>query len=149
MQHIQHPTAAMIGKACTAQDDVTGDGTTSTVLLIGELLKQAELHVSEVSLWSITRSHKCLLLQGLHPRLITDGFDKAKEIALKVLDDMKYTGKLDRALLIQIAGTALRTKLHEKLADHITEVSVVVIYNFIVFSVLLTPFCQSNKTNNQ
>jgi T-complex protein 1 subunit zeta len=63
-------------------------------------------------------------LQGLHPRLITDGFDKAKDIALKVLDDMKYTGKLDRALLIQVARTALRTKLHEKLADHITEVSV-------------------------
>jgi hypothetical protein len=50
LQHIQHPTAAMIGKACTAQDDVTGDGTTSTVLLIGEMLKQAELYVSEVSL---------------------------------------------------------------------------------------------------
>ena len=48
LQHIQHPTAAMIGKACTAQDDITGDGTTSTVLLIGELLKQAELHLSEV-----------------------------------------------------------------------------------------------------
>jgi T-complex protein 1 subunit zeta len=38
----------MIAKASTAQDDVTGDGTTSTVLLIGELLKQAENYVSEV-----------------------------------------------------------------------------------------------------
>ncbi len=39
----------MIARASTAQDDVTGDGTTSTVLIIGELLKQAELYVSEVT----------------------------------------------------------------------------------------------------
>lgn len=49
-QQIQHPTAAMIAKATTAQDDVTGDGTTSTVLLVGELLKYAELFVNEVRL---------------------------------------------------------------------------------------------------
>lgn len=38
----------MIAKACTAQNDTTGDGTTSTVLLIGELLKKAENYVSDV-----------------------------------------------------------------------------------------------------
>lgn len=45
---IRHPTASMIAKACTAQNDNTGDGTTSTVLLIGELLKNAENYVQEV-----------------------------------------------------------------------------------------------------
>ena len=105
--HIQHPTAAMIGKACTAQDDITGDGTTSTVLLIGEMLKQAELHVSE----------------GLHPRLITEGFDLAKDVAVKVLDELKHKAPMDRALLYQMAQTSLRTKLNEKLADHVTDVS--------------------------
>ncbi|MCL4121453.1 UNVERIFIED_CONTAM: hypothetical protein GTU68_036420 [Idotea baltica] len=59
---IQHPTASMIAKACTAQDDIIGDGTTSTVLLIGELLKQAEIQIGD----------------GLHPRLIAEGFDLAK-----------------------------------------------------------------------
>lgn len=49
-QQIQHPTASMIAKACTAQNDLTGDGTTSTVLLIGELLKNAEKYVSEVTI---------------------------------------------------------------------------------------------------
>lgn len=44
---IQHPTASLIARASTAQDDATGDGTTSTVLLIGELLKQAEVYISE------------------------------------------------------------------------------------------------------
>jgi T-complex protein 1 subunit zeta len=46
---MQHPTAALIARAATAQDDITGDGTTSIVLLIGELLKQADLYISEVS----------------------------------------------------------------------------------------------------
>lgn len=48
-QQIQHPTASLIAKVATAQDDITGDGTTSNVLIIGELLKQADLYVSEVT----------------------------------------------------------------------------------------------------
>ena len=36
---IQNPTASLIARTATAQDDMTGDGTTSTVLLIGELMK--------------------------------------------------------------------------------------------------------------
>lgn len=41
-QQIQHPTAALIARTATSQDDITGDGTTSNVLLIAELLKQSE-----------------------------------------------------------------------------------------------------------
>jgi chaperonin GroEL (HSP60 family) len=47
-QQIQHPTASIIAKVAAAQDHVTGDGTTSNVLIIGELLKQADLYISEV-----------------------------------------------------------------------------------------------------
>lgn len=65
---IQNPTAVMIARAATAQDDICGDGTTSVVLLVGELLKQADRFISE----------------GLHPRIITDGFETAKVEALKV-----------------------------------------------------------------
>ena len=48
LQQIQHPTASLIARVATAQDDITGDGTTSNVLIIGELLKQADLYISEV-----------------------------------------------------------------------------------------------------
>lgn len=58
----------MIARAATAQDDITGDGTTSVVLMVGELLKQANRHISE----------------GLHPRVVTDGFEIAKNETLKV-----------------------------------------------------------------
>lgn len=58
----------MIARAATAQDDITGDGTTSVVLMVGELLKQADRYISE----------------GLHPRIITDGYEIAKAETLKV-----------------------------------------------------------------
>ena len=45
---IQHPTASLIARTATAQDDMTGDGTTSVVMLCGELLKQAERYTEEV-----------------------------------------------------------------------------------------------------
>ncbi len=54
---IRHATAAMIARAATAQDDSVGDGTTSNVLVIGDLLKHAER----------------LIQEGVHPRLIADG----------------------------------------------------------------------------
>ena len=68
LQSIIHPTAAMIARAATAQDEITGDGTTSNVILIGELLKQAERYISD----------------GLHPRVITEGFEAAKKESIKV-----------------------------------------------------------------
>jgi len=109
---IQHPTAAMIARTATAQDDVTGDGTTTTVLLCGELLKQAERYTSE----------------GLHPRIITDGYDIARDAALKFLDEFKSststpetTQQQNRELLTCITATSLKTKLDHELADGITE----------------------------
>jgi T-complex protein 1 subunit zeta len=53
---IQNPTAVMIARAAVAQDDITGDGTTSIVLLIGELLKQSERYLQE----------------GCHPRVLVE-----------------------------------------------------------------------------
>uniref|UniRef100_A0A6Q2XMK0 Chaperonin containing TCP1, subunit 6A (zeta 1) n=1 Tax=Esox lucius TaxID=8010 RepID=A0A6Q2XMK0_ESOLU len=102
---IQHPTASLIAKVATAQDDITGDGTTSNVLIIGELLKQADLYVSE----------------GLHPRIIAEGFEAAKDKALAVLEELKVTKEMDRETLIHVARTSLRTKVHAELADLLTE----------------------------
>jgi len=104
---IQHPTASMVARTATAQDDTTGDGTTSTVLLIGELLRQAELY----------------LVDGLHPRLISEGFDKAKDIALNELTRFALTG-VDREKLLEVARTSLRTKIHPKMADLLTDICV-------------------------
>lgn len=70
---IQNPTAAMIARTAVAQDDQVGDGTTSVVLLVGELLKQADRYISE----------------GVHPTVIGQGFDIAKKEALAVRTPLK------------------------------------------------------------
>ncbi|TPP62146.1 Chaperonin containing T-complex polypeptide subunit zeta [Fasciola gigantica] len=104
---IQHPTASLIARVATAQDDMTGDGTTSNVLLIAELLKQADLHTSE----------------GLHPRLITEGFELARNKCLEILSDCRIEidkDMPDRSILLSVVGTSLRTKLHADLANLLT-----------------------------
>ncbi|KAI8810366.1 chaperonin Cpn60/TCP-1 family [Cladochytrium replicatum] len=102
---IQNPTAAMIARAATAQDDVTGDGTTSNVLMIGELLKQAQRYLAE----------------GVHPRVLTEGFELAKKESLLFLEEFKSKKAVDRELLLNVARTSLRTKVREELADTLTE----------------------------
>nr|XP_020750371.1 T-complex protein 1 subunit zeta [Odocoileus virginianus texanus] len=103
---IQHPTASLIAKVATAQDDITGDGTTSNVLIIAELLKQADLYISE----------------GLHPRIIAEGFEIAKIKALEVLEQVKIKKEMKREILLDVARTSLQTKVHPQLADVLTEV---------------------------
>uniref|UniRef100_A0A7S2BN96 T-complex protein 1 subunit zeta n=1 Tax=Florenciella parvula TaxID=236787 RepID=A0A7S2BN96_9STRA len=101
---IQHPTAMLIARTATAQDDITGDGTTSAVLLCGELLKQAERQYSE----------------GLHPRVVCDGYDLAKDHVLTFLEGFKtdYPDAItDRELLANVARCSLRTKLQAEVAD--------------------------------
>ncbi|EOA12114.1 hypothetical protein CARUB_v100000101mg, partial [Capsella rubella] len=44
---IQNPTAIMIARTAVAQDDISGDGTTSTVIFIGELMKQSDRCIDE------------------------------------------------------------------------------------------------------
>ncbi|PNS21307.1 T-complex protein 1 subunit zeta [Sphaceloma murrayae] len=101
---IQNPTAVMIARAATAQDDMTGDGTTSVVLMVGELLKQADRYISE----------------GLHPRVITDGYEVARTEALKFLDNFKMPKEVDRELLLSVARTSLATKINASLAEQLT-----------------------------
>mmetsp|Transcript_9661 Transcript_9661/g.21777 ORF Transcript_9661/g.21777 Transcript_9661/m.21777 type:complete len:552 (-) Transcript_9661:198-1853(-) len=128
---IQHPTASLIARTATAQDEVTGDGTTSTVLLCGELLKQAQRYTSE----------------GLHPRVIADGFDIARDATIKFLDEFKVDysnadGKKiedDRELLRCLASTSLKTKLEHELADKIADAVVDAMQCIVPEDTTLTP----------
>eukprot|EP01112_Ceratiomyxa_fruticulosa_P021853 TRINITY_DN7842_c0_g1_i1.p1 TRINITY_DN7842_c0_g1~~TRINITY_DN7842_c0_g1_i1.p1 ORF type:complete len:540 (+),score=123.71 TRINITY_DN7842_c0_g1_i1:84-1703(+) len=106
---IQHPTAALIARTATAQDDITGDGTTTMVITIGEFLRQSERYLGE----------------GVHPRVIAEGFELAKVRALQFLEEYKVQkDTTDRALLVDVARASLRTKLEQELADQITEIVV-------------------------
>ena len=82
---IQNPTAVMIARAATAQDDICGDGTTSVVLMVGELLKQADRYIAE----------------GLHPRVLTDGYEMAKAETIRFLDEFKMAKFLKNVAICQ------------------------------------------------
>jgi len=106
---IQHPTATLIARTATATDDTVGDGTTSTVLFVGELLKQSERYLNE----------------GCHPRIIVDGFDIAKQAVLEFMETFKKdipNIAADREQLCNVCRTALTTKLRAEVADQMTEI---------------------------
>lgn len=106
---IQHPTAGMIARSATAQDDIVGDGTTSNVLLIGEMMKQAQRLVQE----------------QVHPRIITEGYELARKEALKFLEEFKIVREVpEKPLLVSVARTALCTKLHPDLANQLVDIVV-------------------------
>lgn len=105
---IQHPTAAMIGRAATAQDDMVGDGTTTNVLFIGEIMRQAERYIGD----------------GVHPRILVEGMDLAKMEALRFLEEFKISQEVTRDLLINVAKTSLNTKIHPTLANPLCEILV-------------------------
>ncbi|TRY50344.1 TCP-1/cpn60 chaperonin [Cryptosporidium tyzzeri] len=104
---IQHPTASMIARAATAQDDISGDGTTSIVIIIGEMLRQAERYVTE----------------SVHPQLLCEGIDLGRSALMKLLDDMRVpVEKGDRETLRCIARTSLKTKLSNALAESLADI---------------------------
>eukprot|EP01006_Ploeotia_vitrea_P039292 TRINITY_DN66328_c2_g1_i1.p1 TRINITY_DN66328_c2_g1~~TRINITY_DN66328_c2_g1_i1.p1 ORF type:complete len:543 (+),score=364.92 TRINITY_DN66328_c2_g1_i1:112-1740(+) len=107
--NIAHPTAKLIARTATAQDDITGDGTTSNVLFSGELMKQSSRYLAD----------------GCHPRVLVEGFEQAREETLKFLDSFRDEHKdasADNELLQAVVRTSLRTKVHRELADHLTPI---------------------------
>lgn len=104
---IQHPTAALIARAATAIDDITGDGTTSTVLVIGEMMRQCERYIRD----------------GLHPRIITEGFRLARAEALRFLEKsiVKIPADEKREFLTNVARSVLSTKVCSHMSEHLAE----------------------------
>ncbi|MHB8585793.1 MAG: thermosome subunit alpha [Thermoplasmatota archaeon] len=91
---VQHPTAKMIIEVAKTQESEVGDGTTTAVVLAGELLKRAEE-----------------LIEDVHPTLITSGYRLALTKALEVLNGLAITVKPeDRDTLAKIATTSMASK---------------------------------------
>ena len=103
---VEHPAAKMMVEIAKAQENEVGDGTTTAVMLAGELLKKAEE----------------MLDQDVHPTVIAAGYRKAAEKAGKILDEMATkVSKDDDKILRRIAITSMSSKgsemKGEKLAD--------------------------------
>jgi archaeal chaperonin len=106
---IEHPAAKMIVEVAKAQEDEIGDGTTTAVVLAGELLKNAE----------------DLLDKNIHPTVVTKGYRLAAEKVHKILDDLGEEVKFDDdKLLNQIAMTAMTGKGAENAKEILAEIIV-------------------------
>ena len=106
---IEHPSAKMIVEIAKTQEDVVGDGTTTAVVLAGELLKNAEE----------------LLDQNVHPAVIARGYRLAAEKAQEILNDMAETiTSKDETVLRQIAMTAMTGKGAEYAKERLSDLAV-------------------------
>ncbi len=92
---VEHPAAKMMVEVAKAQDEECGDGTTTAVILTGELLKAAGE----------------LLEKNIHPTIIASGFKMAADKAVEILNSMAKTIKKDdKETLRNIAMTAMASK---------------------------------------
>ncbi|MFH1770276.1 MAG: thermosome subunit alpha [archaeon] len=107
--NIEHPSAKMIVEIAKTQENEVGDGTTTAVVLAGELLKKAE----------------DLLDQEIHPTVISKGYRLAAEKAQELLNRMAVTiTKNDTGILKKIAITAMTGKGTEHSKDHLADITV-------------------------
>ncbi len=104
---VAHPTAKMMVEVAKVQDTEVGDGTTSAVVLSGELLHKAEE----------------LLDQNVHPTIITNGYRLAAEKALELLPELGIKVDSDE-LLKEIAMTAMTGKNVAEAKEYLADIAV-------------------------
>jgi thermosome len=97
---IQHPAAKMLVEVSKTQDNEAGDGTTSAVIIAGELLFRAEE----------------LIDKNVHPTVIIDGYRKAAEKALETLE--KIAIKIDPNSSEFLKKTAITSMASKLIADY-------------------------------
>ena len=107
--NVEHPAAKMVVEVAKTQDDEVGDGTTTAVVITGELLGAAER----------------LLDKGIHPSVIARGYRMASEKADEILNAIgKDISMDDEKLLREIAITAMTGKGAEISKDMLADLSV-------------------------
>ncbi|MDH5441091.1 MAG: thermosome subunit beta [Candidatus Bathyarchaeia archaeon] len=106
---VEHPAAKMMVEVAKTQDDMVGDGTTTAVVLSGELLKKAEE----------------LLDQNIHPTVIVSGYRKAAQKAMEVLDKIGMDVDMDdRKTLKKVAITSMGSKAVGSAREHFADIAI-------------------------
>jgi len=106
---IQHPAAKMMVEVAKTQDNEAGDGTTTAVIISGELLNKAEE----------------LIEKNVHPTVIIDGYRKAQEKALEILEKIAITVDLNsQDYAKKAAMTSMASKLVAEHREYLAEIAV-------------------------
>ena len=106
---VEHPAAKMMVEISKTQDDMVGDGTTTAVVLAGELLKKAEE----------------LLDQNIHPTILVSGYRKATQKAIEVINKVAVNVDIkDRKTLLKVALTSISGKAVGAAREHLAEIAI-------------------------
>jgi len=106
---VEHPAAKMMVEVAKTQDDMVGDGTTTAVVLSGELLKKAEE----------------LLDQNIHPTVIVSGYKKAVQKAIETINRIATPINIeDRQTLKKVALTSMSSKAVGPAKEHLAEIAI-------------------------
>jgi thermosome len=106
---VEHPAAKMLVEVAKTQDQECGDGTTTSVILAGELLSNAE----------------GLIEQNVHPTIIAAGYRMAADKAIELLKDNAKPVKFeDNETLQYIAKTAMSSKSASGAKEHLGDIIV-------------------------
>jgi archaeal chaperonin len=106
---VEHPAAKMLVEVAKTQDEECGDGTTTAVVLAGELLKKAI----------------DLIDANVHPTIISGGYRLAAAKAMEILDSIAMpVGIKDKETLRRIAMTAMMSKAVSGVREHMADLSV-------------------------
>ena len=106
---VQNPAAKMIVEVAKAQDDEVGDGTTTAVILAGNLLKRAQ----------------DLLDDEVHATTIVAGYKKAADRAIEILESIATSVKVeDQSTLKKIAMTAMHSKGLGNAREHFADIAI-------------------------
>jgi thermosome len=106
---IEHPAAKMMVEVAKTQDAEVGDGTTTAVILAGELLGKAE----------------DLINKGVHPTVIVEGYIKAADKALETLENIAIPVKpAGKEFLKKVAATSMASKLVAEKKEQLAAIAV-------------------------
>jgi thermosome len=106
---VEHPAAKMIVEVAKTQDDKVGDGTTTSVIISGELLNLAQE----------------LMEQSVHPTIIFRGYRKALVKSKQILKELaKKISVDDKESHMKVAETSMNSKLITGVKSHFADIAV-------------------------
>ncbi len=106
---VEHPAAKMMVEIAKTQDDMVGDGTTTTVVLASELLKKAEE----------------LLDQNIHPTILVSGYRKAAQKAIEIIGKVAVPVDIeDKKTLLKVALTSMSSKAVGAAREHLAQIAI-------------------------
>ena len=108
---VEHPSTKVIIDGANTVDNNVGDGTKSSVILVGSLAKNAIE----------------LIKLGISPSVIVTGYQRAAELSLEILNEISETRNLEKGIFFDLVRTALSSKSMSFLVDDSDNISKIIV----------------------